>query len=188
MIICGVLGKIERCKASGLYPDVLDSDERSKLIWGLSTMDIKIVKKKNPYLAALWAILPGGGCFYNGKVGKGAGYLLTGGGFGFLYVWSIYDSYMTAIYINEKATLDLIEQKKIEYKKKEEQTKKLEVSDEEKKSKMREYFTKGQQAFSNGNYEKAIEFYEKVLKIDTRHQPSIENIKRAKEKLNESKK
>ncbi|MFC2048809.1 tetratricopeptide repeat protein [Elusimicrobiota bacterium] len=49
-----------------------------------------------------------------------------------------------------------------------------------KKEKMKKHFIEGQKYFKSGNYEKAIESYKKVLKLDPGHELSKKNIKRAK--------
>ncbi len=51
------------------------------------------------------------------------------------------------------------------------------------KVQMGQYFAAGQQEFKNGNYSKAIMYWEKVLKIDPDHHLSITNIERAKLKI-----
>ncbi|MFC2061682.1 flagellar motor protein MotB [Elusimicrobiota bacterium] len=50
------------------------------------------------------------------------------------------------------------------------------------KVEMEKYFTAAQTEFKNGNYEEAIEYWNKVLAIDPGHQASINYIKRAQEK------
>jgi outer membrane protein OmpA-like peptidoglycan-associated protein len=51
------------------------------------------------------------------------------------------------------------------------------------KETMRKYFTLGQQAYKNGKYEKAITYWQKVLRIDPHHKLSKDNITRANQKL-----
>ncbi len=58
-----------------------------------------------------------------------------------------------------------------------------ELSELDKKKKMQHWFGQGQKCFKDGNYEEAIKCFEEVLKLQSDHKPSQQNIDRAKLKL-----
>lgn len=58
-----------------------------------------------------------------------------------------------------------------------------EAKENERKYRMALYFNKGNEYYKKGKYKKAIAEWEKVLKIDPNHKPSLEKIKKARQQL-----